>query len=203
MLKNLFSRNNEKKPGEIVVVSGLPRSGTSMMMKMLAEGGLETVTDSLRTADDDNPNGYFEFEPVKEMTDGNTGWLNDAGGRVVKVISALLEHLPARHRYKVIFMERPLPEILKSQQKMLVNREENSAISDAEMEAQFRNHLAAVKFWLARQPHIEVLYIDYRKMLASAASYCIEIANFIGRPLDVQKMQQVPDQQLYRNRSTT
>jgi hypothetical protein len=203
MFKNLFSREKEKPTREIIVVSGLPRSGTSMMMKMLAEGGLETVTDSLRTADNDNPNGYFEFEPVKEMTDGNTGWLNDAGGKVVKVISALLEHLPAGRRYKVIFMERALQEVLKSQQKMLVNREEDSAIGDAEMEEQFKKHLAAVKFWLARQPHIEVLYVDYAKMLASPAAYCASIADFIGGPLDVQKMQQVPDQQLYRNRSTT
>src|SRR5689334_7039557 len=148
MFKNLFSREKQNAR-EIIVVSGLPRSGTSMMMKMLAEGGLETVTDSLRTADDDNPNGYFEFEAVKEMTDGNTGWLKDAGGKVVKVISALLEHLPAGHRYKVIFMERPLQEVLKSQQKMLLNRDENSSISDAEMQDQFTKHLAAVKFWLA------------------------------------------------------
>jgi hypothetical protein len=200
MFKNPFSREKKKTAQPIIVVSGLPRSGTSMMMKMLTEGGLEAVTDSLRTADHDNPNGYFEFEPVKQMTAGNTAWLDDAGGKVVKVISALLEHLPARHPYKVIFMERPLQEVLKSQQKMLTNRAEHSSTSDTEMEEQFKSHLSAVKFWLARQPNIEVAYVDYGRMLASPSSYCETIAAFLGLPLDIKKMQQVPDQGLYRNR---
>jgi hypothetical protein len=202
MFKNPFSREKKKSTQQIVVVSGLPRSGTSMMMKMLTEGGLEPVTDSLRTADHDNPNGYFEFEPVKQMTEGNTAWLEDAGGKVVKVISALLEHLPARHQYKVIFMERPLQEVLKSQQKMLTNRAEHSSTSDMEMEEQFKSHLSAVKFWLARQPNIEVSYVDYGRMLASPSSYCETIVAFLGLPLDIKKMQQVPDQGLYRNRVT-
>jgi hypothetical protein len=180
MFKNPFSREKEKSSREIIVVSGLPRSGTSMMMKMLAEGGLDAVTDALRTADDDNPNGYFEFEPVKQMTEGNT-----------------------RYRYKVIFMERSLQEVLRSQKKMLVNRAEDSAISDSEMEERFKKHLAAVKFWLARQPNIEVLYVDYARMIASPRDHCAMIADFIGLPLDIEKMQQVPSQQLYRNRAAS
>jgi hypothetical protein len=203
MFKNPFSREKEKSSREIIVVSGLPRSGTSMMMKMLAEGGLDAVTDALRTADDDNPNGYFEFEPVKQMTEGNTRWLDEARGKVVKVISALLEHLPSAHRYKVIFMERSLQEVLRSQKKMLVNRAEDSAISDSEMEERFKKHLAAVKFWLARQPNIEVLYVDYAKMIASPAAHCAMVADFISLPLDLEKMQQVPSQQLYRNRAAS
>jgi predicted ATPase len=200
MLKKLFARGSAAEQKEIIVVSGLPRSGTSMMMKMLAEGGLQTVTDSLRTADDDNPNGYFEFEPVKQMTEGNVNWLDEARGKVVKVISALLEHLPSKYHYKVIFMERPLPEVLASQKKMLVNRSEASAISDAEMEEQFRKHLGAIKYWLARQPNIEVMYMDYGKMLAAPETYCNTLAGFLDIPVDVAKMQTVPNEKLYRNR---
>ena len=203
MFKKLFSREKEtaSRARDIIVVSGLPRSGTSMLMKMLAEGGLETVTDSLRAADDDNPNGYFEFEPVKQLTDGNTQWLDEARGKTVKVISALLEYLPAKYHYKVIFMERSLKEVLASQKKMLVNRSEDSTISDAEMEEQFQKHLAAIKYWLARQPNIDVLYVDYRRMLASPASYCGIIADFIALPIDTKKMQAVPNERLYRNRA--
>jgi len=189
------------KSKAIIVVSGLPRSGTSMMMKMLAEGGLSIVTDALRTADDDNPNGYFEFEPVKQMTDGNTKWLDEAQGKVVKVISALLEHLPAKLHYKVIFMERALPEVLASQQKMLTRRKEESTVSDADMEAKFRDHLKAVKYWLARQPNLEVLYVDYNRMLAAPEADCQRVADFIGVPVDVEKMRSVPNASLYRNRA--
>ena len=184
----------------IIVVSGLPRSGTSMMMKMLAEGGLSLVTDSLRTADDDNPNGYFEFERVKQLADGNIGWLDGAQGEVVKVISALLEHLPSSHRYKVIFMERAVPEVLASQKKMLAHRKEEAKVSDAEMEKQFRDHLKAVKYWLARQPNLEVLYVDYNRMMAAPEADCRRVAEFIGVPVDVDRMLSVPNQALYRNR---
>src|SRR5574339_920055 len=97
----LFSRpakmNSANQP--IVIVSGLPRSGTSMMMKMLAEGGLPVMTDELRRADDDNPNGYFELEVVRQLKEGNTAWLKDLNGKGIKVISALLEYLPQDYQY--------------------------------------------------------------------------------------------------------
>jgi hypothetical protein len=201
MLKKLFSPKKDTTSKDIVVISGLPRSGTSMMMKMLAEGGLEIVTDAMRTADDDNPNGYFEFEPVKQLTQGNDRWLEEARGKAVKIISALLEHLPTRLHYKVIFMERSLQEVLASQKKMLINRSEESSISDAEMEENLKKHMADVKYWLARQPNIDVLYVDYGKMLSAPASYCARIADFIGIPVSVEKMQSVPNQKLYRNRA--
>ncbi len=183
------------------MVSGLPRSGTSMLMKMLAEGGLQLVTDSIRTADEDNPNGYFEFEPVKALSDGNQDWLVDAGGKAVKVVSALLERLPADHKYRVLFMERDLKEILASQQKMLSRRQEESRTGDAEMEAQFRTHLSAIKFWLARQPNMEVLYVDYNRMMADPDVYCQRIIDFVAVPLDADRMRSVPSQRLYRNRA--
>ena len=193
--------NPKARAGDIIVVSGLPRSGTSMMMKMLAEGGLEIVTDAVRAADNDNPNGYFELEAVKALSGGAGAWLESAQGRAVKIISALLEHLPGAYRYRVIFMERSLPEVLASQKKMLANRDEQTATDDEAMQAEFRKHLDAVKYWLARQPNIQVLYVDYKQMLASPEAACRAVADFTGLPLDVAKMQGVPNQALYRNRS--
>ena len=148
-----------------------------MMMKMLAEGGLEVVTDAVRAADEDNPNGYFEFEPVKQLAEGQGAWLQDAGGRLVKVISALLEHLPPDHKYKIVFMEREIREILASQQKMLQRRTEESKATDAELETQFQEHLKAAKYWLARQPNMAVLYVDYNRMMTDPDAYCQPIAD--------------------------
>lgn len=203
MLKKLFSRapSQPSRPKTVVVVSGLPRSGTSMMMKMLAEGGLEVVSDALRTADDDNPNGYFEFEPVKQLGEGQAHWLAEAGGKVVKIISSLLEYLPPGHHYKIIFMERELAEVLASQQKMLKNRQEQSAVADAELRAQFEKHLAAIKYWLARQPNMDVLYVSYNAMLADPQTLVPRLVEFLGLPLDAAKMVAVPSPTLYRNRS--
>jgi hypothetical protein len=205
MLKKVFgSRSSSSKPAKpqtVIVVSGLPRSGTSMMMKMLAEGGVEVLTDAIRTADEDNPNGYFELEVVKQLAEGQKQWLANADHKLVKVISALLEHLPPEHHYKVLFMERQIPEILASQRKMLARRNETSTISDAEMEAQFRDHLKVIKYWLARQPNMEVLYVDYNRMIANADELCPRIVEFLGLPLDVEKMRSVPNEKLYRNRA--
>jgi hypothetical protein len=202
MLTKLFMRSpkkgNESKP--VVVVSGLPRSGTSMMMKMLAEGGLEVVSDSIRSADGDNPNGYFEFEPVKQLSADPPLWLKEAGGKVVKIISSLLEYLPGEYHYKIVFMERNLEEVLASQQKMLKNRDEPSQLEDAEMRSQFEKHLLAVKYWLARQPNMDILYVSYNKMLADPQTDCARVAEFLAMPLHLEKMLAVPSKDLYRNR---
>jgi hypothetical protein len=202
MIKRLFgSASRAQTPSQpIIVVSGLPRSGTSMMMKMLAEGGLSAVTDSVRLADEDNPNGYFEFEPVKKLSEGQDQWLDGASGKIVKVISALLEHLPAQHRYKVLFMDREIKEILASQQKMLHRRGEAPGSSDTEMETQFREHLRLTKYWLARQPNMDVLYVDYSQLVEDPEAYVQRIADFIGVPVDVSRMLNVPNERLYRNR---
>src|SRR5512143_2608821 len=189
MLKKVFgsrsSSNKPDKPQTVVVVSGLPRAGTSMMMKMLAEGGLQVLTDAIRSADEDNPNGYFELEVVKQLAEGQKEWLANADRKLVKVISALLEHLPPEHHYKILFMERQIPEILASQRKMLARRNETSTVSDGDMEAQFREHLKAIKYWLARQPNMEVLYVDYNGMMADPDEYMQKIQDFVGLPLDV------------------
>lgn len=201
MLKRLFGRGPAPVKREIVVVSGLPRSGTSMMMKMLEAGGLRIVSDGQRAADPDNPNGYYEVEAVKRLAAGERAWLKDAMGGCVKVISALLEHLPAEHHYKVIFMERNLAEVLASQKRMLSNRQQETSAGDAQMEAEFKKHLAAVKYWLARQPNIQVLYLDYNMLMQAPGVACEKVAEFLEAPLDVEKMQAVPDGRLYRNRA--
>ena len=202
MLKNIFGIKTPQSDQHktVIIVSGLPRSGTSMMMKMLEEGGIPILTDAIRSADDDNPNGYYEFEVVKRLPDGQNQWLADANHKAVKIISALLEYLPANYRFKIIFMEREPREILASQQKMLANRNEKSGISDAEMQEQFQKHLAAIKYWLARQPNMDVMYVDYNKMIVSPENYCRDIADFIAIPIDVSKMLAVPNERLYRNR---
>jgi hypothetical protein len=197
----LFSRSAPKENKKITIVSGLPRSGTSMMMKMLTEGGLEPVADELRQADEDNPNGYFEIEEVKALKDGEKKWIYAARGKVVKVISYLLEFLPDDISYDVIFMEREISEILASQRKMLERRNETSALTDAEMEAQFREHLKAVKYWSARKANLRVLFVKYNEMVNAPEGLCKSIADFLEIPLDLKAMQSVPNQSLYRNRS--
>ena len=196
---NTNTNGGEKKP--VIIVSGLPRSGTSMMMKMLAEGGLPIVTDELRRADDDNPNGYFELEVVKQLREGNSTWLKEAPGKGVKVISSLLEYLPQEYQYKIIFMERDSKETLASQKKMLDHRGQTPKLSDEAMEQQFQNHLAAIKSWLVRQPNMDVLYVNYNALLTEPGSLCLKIGNFLGLPLDQARMLTIPDGNLYRNRN--
>jgi hypothetical protein len=201
---NLFRSNGKNTANQpVIVVSGLPRSGTSMMMRMLAEGGVPVLTDEIRRADGDNPNGYFELEVVRQLKEGNSAWLRGANGKVVKVISALLEYLPQDYQYKVIFMERASRETLASQKKMLDHRGQTSRMSDEEMEQQLHQHLAAVKPWLARQPNMEVLYVKYNTLLADPESYCEQIAEFLDVPLNQSRMLAVPDKKLYRNRAVT
>lgn len=201
-MKNIFtSRSQKKENKKIVIVSGLPRSGTSMMMKILTEGGLPAVMDSLRQADEDNPNGYFEIESSKSLKDGDKKWLYEAQGKVVKVISYLLEFLPDDLSYDVIFMEREISEVLASQRKMLQRRNETSTLTDAEMEAQFREHLRAVKYWTARKPNIRIIFVKYSQMVEVPETLCKSIVDFLEIPLDLKAMQLVPIQSLYRNRT--
>ncbi len=202
MLKSLFSRPKPaEKRKKVVIVSGLPRSGTSMMMKMLAEGGLPIVTDSQREADEDNPNGYFEVEVSKKLKDGEINWIYDAQGKTVKVISYLLEFLPSDLEYDIVFMDREIHEVLASQQKMLARRNETSSISDEEMDAQFRSHLKAIKYWLPRQPNMHVHYVKYNDAVNSPEMVVPSLVEFLGLPLDSAAMLSVPSQSLYRNRA--
>lgn len=136
----------------VIVVSGLPRSGTSLMMRMLAAGGVPLLTDGQRTADEDNPYGYFEYEPVKALQRDAT-WLPQARGKAIKIISQLLPTLPPDVPYRVLFMRRELREVLASQRQMLVRRGKPSdADSDAELAALFAAHLQQVQqCWRSRR----------------------------------------------------
>jgi ABC-type nitrate/sulfonate/bicarbonate transport system substrate-binding protein len=184
----------------ITIVSGLPRSGTSMMMKMLAAGGLEPLTDNIRAADDDNPLGYFEFERVKQIEQDKT-WLEDARGRAVKLISALLKHLPPTHNYKVIFMRRAMAEVLASQRQMLLRRgEPGDAVPDDKMAALFDKHVAQVESWLAAQPNIETIYVSYNEVMKEARPHAERINSFLGGSLNVDAMTKVADRTLYRQK---
>ena len=206
MLRNLRQRFSRPAavlpPKTVVIVSGLPRSGTSMMMKMLEAGGLPVLSDGQRTADTDNPEGYYEFERVKQMDKGDNGWLGEAEGKVVKVISALLEHLPPGYHYRVVFMQRAMPEVLASQRKMLQRRgEPTDRVSDEELTRLFTKHVQMVETWLRAQPNFQVLYVDYNRMLADPLPYVRQVNQFLEGRLDEQRMAEVVDPALYRNRA--
>ena len=198
-MPNLYRRLRYGQP--IVVVSGLPRSGTSMAMKMLEAGGLGLVTDGLRTADEDNPKGYYEDERVKDLYQpGDKTWLRESRGRVIKIISFLLKSLPDENNYKVLFMHRSLREIVASQNKMLARRGEKNDTSDDRAVALLEEQVRDARFFL-RRPQFEVLELNYRETLDSPRPLAVKMAGFVGEALDVEKMAQVVDVQLYRNRA--
>ena len=199
LLVEMWRRLRAGRP--VVVVSGLPRSGTSMAMKMLAAAGLELVTDEMRTADEDNPKGYFEDERVKDLASAtDRRWIADARGKVIKVVSSLLQFLPPRYRYRVVFMRRDLDEVLASQAKMLARRGESSAVDDGELRASYTQHLEKVAFQLRFRPNFEALYVDYREVLEHPEEQARRIAEFLGGGLDVARMAEAVDPELYRNR---
>ena len=188
-------------PDLIAVVSGLPRSGTSLMMKMLDAGGLPPLTDHIRSADEDNPQGYYEFERVKKLKE-DRDWLPDAKGKAVKVISALLTRLPAGYEYRVIFMRRNMSEILASQRQMLIRRGEPAdSVNDADMGALFARHLQQVEAWLAGQPNMRVLYVNYNELVKAPLAHAQRVNEFLGGRLDVARMAGAVDPTLHRQRS--
>jgi hypothetical protein len=185
---------------EIGIVSGLPRCGTSMMMAMLGAGGLPLLTDEVRRADEDNPRGYYEFEAVKH-TKTDAGWLAGAGGKVVKMVSALLPDLPGSHRYRVVFMERNMAEILASQRAMLARQGHEADPAGDERQAQlFERHLVSVRDWMARQANFTVLYVHYNDLVVTPAEHIERLDGFFGGTLDTAAMAAVVDRSLYRQR---
>ena len=185
----------------VVVVSGLPRSGTSMMMKMLEAGGQQILTDNLREADANNPKGYYEFERVKDMKDGDLAWLPEARGKVVKIVTGLITYLPADCQYKVIFMQRDLTEILSSQKKMLGRLGKgDDNIPDDQMAKIYQEHMKQVKAWLFKQPNMEVLYVNYNTMITAPLESLNKVNDLLGGDMDVSVMAAVVDKELYRER---
>ena len=196
--KKMFQKNSKA----VIIVSGLPRSGTSMMMSMLAAGGIEPLADGIRQADENNPRGYFEFERVKKMKDGDFAWLQGAQGKAVKVISALLEQLPRAYHYKIIFMRRDMNEILASQKAMLArNGKPTDKVSDEELAGLYETHLQQIEVWLAEQRHFDVVYVDYNTILQDPEPHLAQVNRLLGGGLDLEAMRGVVDQSLYRERN--
>lgn len=187
----------------IVVVSGLPRSGTSMTMKMLQAGGLPLLTDGARASDASNPDGYFEFEPVKQLDkSGDVAWLRSARGKGVKVISWLITWLPEVYDYRVVFMQRDLDEIIASQSAMLRRRGEHERIEDAaSMRKIYADHLEEVNRFLTRRRCFATAAVNYRDVVERPSVEARRLAEFLERPLDIQRMAAAVDPRLYRNRS--
>ena len=187
----------------IIVISGLPRSGTSMMMKMLSVCKIPLLVDDLREPDEDNPKGYYEFNRVKDL-EGDNSWLNLACGAAVKIVSPLLPHLNMDMgiKYKIIFMLRDIDEILASQKKMadrLGHAEDN--VEDSILKQNYSVHLEQVKKWLEQQKNIDVLYLNYADVVSNPVSTIESIIAFLGIELDAQDIEEVVDSSLYRQRA--
>ncbi|MCG6920477.1 MAG: sulfotransferase [Acidobacteria bacterium] len=200
-LRRLYRRLRYGEP--IVVVSGLPRSGTSMLMKMLEAGGVPIVTDGLRTADEDNPKGYYELERVKNLAEEtDRSWLAEARGKGIKVISFLLRSLPTDLNYRVIFVRRDIAEILASQKKMLTRRGETDDTAPERMRQHFEDDLWRARYQLTHRPCFEMLEVQYTDILARPLEGAQRVSAFLGGHLDAEAMAAVVDPQLYRNRAS-
>ncbi len=201
---SLFGKIFGKGRGEpVIIVSGLPRSGTSMAMKMLEAAGFEAFQDGIRTADADNPKGYYEFEQVKELDkSADKTWVRKARGKALKVISYLLKDLPPDNDYKILFMHRHLDEVLASQAKMLERRGEKNDVSDDRMKEIYEVHLRDVKRLLETRRDFTALEVHYSDVLKDPASQVKRIAEFLQLPADATaRMAAQVDKELYRNRA--
>lgn len=184
----------------LTIVSGLPRSGTSMMMRMLEQGGLPVIVDNIRKPDEDNPQGYYEFEPVKKTKD-DPSWVNGSAGKAVKMVYRLLYDLPTGHQYRVIMMRRNLDEVIKSQEVMLERSgKSGGALSDEKLKKMFADELARVEKWMDERPNFRFIEVDYNEMIRDPRPLAQRINAFLDGGLDEQKMAQVVDPSLYRQR---
>ncbi|MCA9078502.1 MAG: sulfotransferase family protein [Planctomycetaceae bacterium] len=183
----------------ITIVSGLPRSGTSLMMQMLAAGGMTVMSDEARPADEHNPRGYLEDRRVKGLQRDNS-WVGEADGHVLKVVSLLLYDLPQDLQYRVIFMRRDLDEVLRSQHSML-GQESKDAAPTPEIRKHFERHLAALKDWLPKQSHIDLIEVEHRRAITEPHDTATTVQQFLQIDLDVTAMASVVDQSLYRQRT--
>ena len=187
----------------LVIVSGLPRSGTSMMMKMLDAAGIPIMTDAVRTADIDNPKGYFEYERVKDLEkDPDRSWVREGRGKALKVISWLLKDLPDDNAYQIVFMRRDIDEVLASQNKMIVNRGEQDTTDDAIMAEAYRNHLAAVRIMARKKANWSIVEIRYDEAVRDPAKVARTVNAFLGGRYEESRMLEAVDEKLYRNRKS-
>ncbi len=188
-------------PGsEVIVVSGLPRTGTSMMMNMLHAGGLPVLTDHRRAPDDDNLRGYFEYEPVKSLRT-DAGWLPDARGRAVKIIAMLLQHLPDTETYAILLMRRHLDEVIASQHRMLErSNRPGGRITDDQLRTLYQRQYDSAHAW-AERPNARLLTVDYNALVHDPAPAVRAICSFLyHHPLDADAMSAIVEPDLYRQR---
>ncbi|HEX4343198.1 MAG TPA: tetratricopeptide repeat protein, partial [Verrucomicrobiae bacterium] len=189
---------------EFFIVSGLPRSGTSLMMQMLHRGGLPVMRDEKRTPDVDNPEGYFEWEEIKQLS-ANRTLIQQTAGRAVKIVSPLLVHLPRNVRYRVIFTDRPVEEIASSQRKMRerLSGKAMTAAESAEMERLLRDHRAQTLAGLRAATQVSLLLLDYRELISAPEQTAHRVADFVGheRLPHWKEMAAAIKPELYRNRS--
>jgi hypothetical protein len=169
------------------------------MMQMLAAGGLPILTDQERKPDIDNPRGYCEWEPVKLLPE-QPKRIDEAEGRAVKIISELLFSLPRGRDYKLIFMERPLPEVLASQDEMLKRRGSTDLVDHAVLTQAFREHMEQIVSWLELRKEIPVCRMGFRKVLRDPSGCAQTICDFLELNLIVEAMARAVDISLYRNR---
>jgi hypothetical protein len=184
----------------ITIVSGLPRSGTSLMMQMLAAGGLPILTDGERQADADNPRGYYEWGRIKLLPQ-QPDCIAEAEGKVVKAVTQLLFALPSGHDYRIIFMQRPLPEVVASQSEMIRRRgTSGAALPPAALIVGLTAHLNQVNVWLRERPGISILRVDHHEVLREPLKTAESIQTFLQQSLDIAAMAQQVDGSLYRQR---
>jgi len=185
--------------GYITIVSGVPRSGTSFMMRMLEAGGIPALTDNIRKPDAHNPHGYYEYEPVKRLAT-DSSWMESARGKAVKIIYPLLCHLPPGFKYRVIFMDRDLAEVFDSQREMLIARGDPTA---AQHETRIIRTLAhevhAIKEWLAARPSTTMLTVPYAELVSDPSKWSAQVARFLSGSLNEDAMALIADPVLYRH----
>lgn len=196
----MFARLRRKPQAVITIVSGLPRSGTSLMMQMLHAGGFPLLTDGRRSADEHNPRGYFEFDAARRIISGDTDWLNQASGQAVKIVAPHLPHLPNRYRYRVVFMQRKLQEIVASQLAMTTSAEHQIQVGDEVLTREYLEHLIAVNRWVDQQSNIRRLDVNYNTLIDNPAPWIRSLQAFLDHPLNTDAMLQAIEPSLYRQR---
>jgi hypothetical protein len=184
----------------IIVVSGMPRSGTSLMMQMLGAGGVPVLSDGVRAPDENNPRGYLEFEKVKRIREDRS-WLDEAEGRAVKIVSHLLPELPPGRTYRVVFMQRDIGEVVASQRAMLERLGRAGApLPGEELAGVLGRHLASVEAWLRDRPGVEALFVQHRDVIRDPRREAQRVRDFLGLPCDVEAMAAAVDVSLHRHR---
>jgi len=185
----------------VTIVTGLPRSGTSLMMRMLESGGIPVLVDNVRAPDVDNPRGYYEYEAVKTLK-ADSSWVAQACGQAVKMVYVLIYDLPPGVEYRVLFMHRKIDEVLASQRVMLERLGKPARVADDLLAGMFQKHIEKFAGWVKDRPNYKVLDVDYNALVADPEPVAAQINHFLGGGLDVAAMARSVEPALYRNRAT-